>query len=300
MKTNARRIPGMESMNRVAANVVAAIFLLLSIGDLRAIDSYSLGLPVRYTYEWKDYLSVYDKLSCDFNGERKDLRELCDEFDSYGGQPVIEGKVKEDVDKWVLANISQMPSKFLVKIPKTNLQQDKYKKARQELVMQSIKLILGNLQYAYGQCLALGLPLEKFSDISKKYKVICASKLWNDLGDRDPKRCVAARDQLFKLADDMHIATVDIYKDLVTAKQKVFTDYSIRNPAVVQQVKMTKMKKQIAAAEARAEQAELNAAFAASEAASARAEAAEASARAENAEKRANRAQRQLIDNGIW
>ena len=94
MKTNARRIPGMESMNRVAANVVAAIFLLLSIGDLRAIDS--LGLPGNGYYEWKHYLSVYDKLSCDFNGERKDLRKLCDEFDSYGGQPVIEGKVKED------------------------------------------------------------------------------------------------------------------------------------------------------------------------------------------------------------
>lgn len=299
MKTNARRIPGKESVNRVAAYAVAAISLLLSTGGFCSDwDWVRLGLPMRdCSREWT---RDYGKLSCDFNGERKELRKLCDEFDSYGGQPVIEGKVKEEVDKWVIANISQMPSKYLVKIPKTNLQQDKFKKARQDRVMKQIKLILDNLQYAYGQSLALGLPLEKFSDVSKKYKAICASKWWHTLGDREPKRCYEARDMLFKMSDELHSITVDIYKDLMTAKQKAFTDYAIRNPAVVQQVQMIKMKKQVAAAEARAEEAERHAAYAESDAANAYREAAEANARAEDAAIRANRAERRLFDNGSW
>lgn len=250
------------------------------------------------------YYIVVCPSDSDLGDERKCYKTYCEDLDSYGGQPFIEGDLKTKTDSWIRDSITKKPTGYLSTIPKRNLLQDKVKKNRQDNLMSLVEAILKNVPYAYGQYLALGLPTDNFDAIVKQYKAICISKAWKDLGEREERKYTQAQKILKTLIEKLHQANVAVYADLVAAKQRVFNDFATKNPAVVQSAmqkkEMRNLQQRVIAAENNALMAEQAAAEARAAAQQAEMEAASANARADEANRRAGAAQWRLNANGVW
>lgn len=241
--------------------------------------------------------SVVCHMDEDFGVEQNCRKVLCDELDTYGGQPVVQGIIGDKTDSWMLANFSQLPRGYLKTLPKTNLAQDKVKKDRQDRYLSYVKIIQGNVRYAYGQSLGLGLPMGKFAVLADKYKKLAVSKTWISLGEREPKKFKAAEAALIQFINDVHEINVSIYDDVLAAKKQLFSAYALRNPQIVQAIRMRKQQKDL---ERRVQIAERAAAAAEAEAEDARQAAMRAQFEASEANRRAGNAEQRLRANGVW
>lgn len=292
-----RKMRRLITMKNLIQHITMTVLLILPlVVAARGIPSY--------------YLEVCPSDS-DLGNERKCYKTYCEDLDSYGGQPSVDGDLKTKADNWIRDNVNKKPNGYLSAIPKTNLAQDKVKKNRQDEFMSLVNAILNSVPYAYGQYLALGLPTDNFDAIAKQYKAICASKAWRGLGEREERKYKQEKILLKGMIEKLHQANVAAYADLAAAKQRVFNDFAAKNPAVVQTALQKKamrdLQQRVTAAENNALMAEQNAEAAGAaarqaqmDAANANARAANANARADDATRRANDAQWRLDANGVW